>query len=455
MMSWIRFMSGVFAILISMGCSVGEGSSTAGTYIETTNAISGIVYTEDSTFAVGAKVSLRPAEYVKPITSVIAQNNTYDTLTTETNDEGRFTIGSIIPGDYVLEVTTQDTLARMVAVTIPDDTTEIVLEEQLEKMMAVSGTLPMSFLVNDAPNDAKPQYWIQVYGLDRLIAVDQNGLFATSLPAGRHALRIVKSTTPLEGVDYATISGDAGVTLVVDSSGIATEVVSDNTEELSSSSVVSNLSSDVSSEENSSSSVLVEISSSEEEVSREPLYFNQLGALGTLGTTTAFDTLIDLGASTQALDPGVGSFSVSFRFTFSDEAKHYLVMKGNTYRDDIGWSFMMVDGVLIWRVSGSTVDDDNEGKAALSYDLTNDQYGDTLTVAGVLNRETGTLRAYLNGSTEGWVIGGGGVADNILSTDDIIETDQFITVRSSPNVDSEDSPGYHNGFLGNLRVFGV
>ncbi|MGL1937387.1 MAG: LamG domain-containing protein [Fibrobacterales bacterium] len=436
---YVLHILGFVLAIVFMGCTVNAEGPLAGTYIETTNAVAGIIYTSDSSFAHAAKVSLRPTGYLKAITSPDAQLDSSDRFTTETNNEGYFVIDSITPGEYVLEVTKQDTMARMIAITIPDDTTAVVVGEQLQRAMHVSGSIPLSEL-NTGVVDSMAHLWIQVYSLDRLIPVAEDGSFTTYLPAGSHTLRLVNGSKPSEGYDYSVIEGDAGSVLIVDSTGSFIEVPQENGETLSSADTLSS---------NSSGSVggVSSASSSEDDLVREALYYNQLGLI------FSGDTLIDLGEPSLSLDPGDGDFTVSFRFTYSDYAKHYLVMKGNTYSYEQGWSFFMVDSMLVWRVSSNDVKGDSVGKASLSFELNDELKNSMLTVVGVVNRSTGTLSAYINGSSVGWGQGGGGVTDGALESVTTIATTQSITIGGADGTVEGTSPGYQNEVIGDLRIF--
>ncbi|MGL1902050.1 MAG: hypothetical protein OCC49_07945 [Fibrobacterales bacterium] len=444
---------GFVLAIVFFGCSVDREGTTAGTYIETTNAVSGVIYTSDSSFAHAAKVSLRPVGYLKGSASPDEVADSSHRFNTTTNSEGYFIIDSIDPGEYVLEVATLDTMARMISLTIPDYTTVVVVGEQLERTMHVSGSIA-SIEINTGVADSTPQWWIQVYSLDRLIPVADDGSFTAYLPPGSHSLRVTSDSNFSEGYDYSIIEGVAGAELVVDSTGAFAVVPQENGETLSSSeTVLSSSSGTIGGVSSEPSSSLVPLSSSLApssaggDIVGEPLYYNALGL------TFSSDTLIDLGDSSRSLDPKDGDLTISFQFSFSDYAKHYLVMKGNTYSYEQGWSFFIVDSVLVWRVSSNDTEGDTVGKASLSFMLTDEMKNSMHVVVGVVNRTTGTLNAYINGSSVGWIQGGGGLTDGALESVATITTTQPITIGGALGIIEGTSPGYHNEVISELRVF--
>ncbi|MGL1904194.1 MAG: hypothetical protein OCC49_18815 [Fibrobacterales bacterium] len=456
-------------VLISFGCSVSTDGDTAGTFIETTNGVAGVMRTSDSSVAVAAKVSLRPKGYLAPM----GGDTRFVNYTTETNQVGYFTIDSIEPGEYILEIVGTDTMQRMSELSVPDDTTFIAVNEYLAQPVMVEGVLKR---YTSAP--VGTTYWVQIYGLDRLLPADSLGNYSGYLPAGEHTLRLITSATTLLSYDYAQFTALPGDQLVIDSLGVYTVVSSgsdmssdqssshqstiSSTEVLLSSedqSVSSSQNSSLSSEGTMSSAIILEssssmselsssvelvISSSEYVLSLNPLYYNELGIV------FSGDTVLNLGSETNLLEPGMGNFSVAFNFSYVDSSIHYLVMKGNTLSYYAGWSFFVEDGILNWRVNSS--DDDSE-KAALSYALSEDLENSVISVVGVVDRANGVLVAYLNGSKAGWIAGGGGTVSESVSGLSAIEIGVPITVAGAYTSDELKGAGYHRGYIGDLRIF--
>ncbi|MGL1936739.1 MAG: hypothetical protein OCD01_17045 [Fibrobacterales bacterium] len=454
--------------LITIGCGVSTDGDTAGTYIETTNGVAGVMRNSDSSVAVAAKVSLRPKDYLAPISG----DTRYKSYTTQTNQVGYFSLDSIEPGDYILEVLGADTTQRMSDIMVPDDSIFIAVNEYLAQPVMIEGAIKRY-----ATAPLGTTYWVQVYGLDRLLPADSLGKYSGYLPAGNHTLRVITSATTLLAYDYAQLSALAGDHLTIDTLGVyrvipkdeessfdqssahqtsvsSVVALSSSSEGVDSSAQGDTVSSDVSEESgagalSSSSAVALSsagviVSSSEYTLSVSPLYYNELG------TVFSGESLLDLGSTTDLLDPGLGNFSVSFNFSYVDSSTHYLVLKGNTYSYQEGWSCFLENGVLNWRVNSSN--DDSE-KAALTIELSEDLKNTIVSVVGIVDRGEGVLKAYLNGSDLGWMPGGGGTQSQSIVGFGPIQKSASVTVSGAYDIIEGNNQGYHVGYIGDLRIF--
>jgi hypothetical protein len=177
------------------GCS--ERSNIAGGSVsESGNAIvAGRVVLPGGSPAVGAKVRLRPAEYLSPAESSLPKPCA-PTVNTVTDSEGWFQFDSVAPGAYRIEVRGPDSLAGLYDVTVDSSGSDEILPEKiLEKLVIVSGRVALSPGVSGAH--------VRVRGMDRLAQADSaTGRFALDLPSG-------------DFIMFFSLSGDSTVTAEV------------------------------------------------------------------------------------------------------------------------------------------------------------------------------------------------------------------------------------------------
>ncbi len=150
-----------------------------------------------------------------------------------------------------------------------------------------------------------------------------------------------------------------------------------------------------------------------------------VGAVGTaagiLGEALSFtgsdSNYVDFG---NFFDPGPDGFTVSLWFNpEGTSGTEMIVGKGNAHSSEPGWS--------IW-TDGSTLHVRGQQNAAGNNDRFG-QYrpnsldaGEWHHVALVLDRETDTIRGYLNGSNDDWLTGGGGSQTDSLIAGSLIDT---------------------------------
>ncbi|MGL1901320.1 MAG: hypothetical protein OCC49_04220 [Fibrobacterales bacterium] len=428
--------------VLMLGCSLSEDSTTTGTFIETTNGVAGVVRGPDSGEVYGAEVRLRSKKYLSSPLTVNGSEN-YDT---KTDGVGYFAIGLVEPGEYVLEILTNDMLGGKRNVVIDDNDRVVAVNEMVAPLARVNGTIAPSRMGGESSN-----IWMQVYGLERLIVVDSMGSFTVVLPEGDYTLRVIYGDSGLVGFDYSSVVVTAGMLVNLDTLGNvllggSLSSVSLSGSESSSmhlSSVSDNLGGiSGSSTEHISSSAMSSIAG---DTLLVPDYEKKIGSV------LDGESLLNLGVETQVFDPKGGGFTVHFSFSYSQQGLQYLIMKGNTFSSNAGWSFFIdVDDKLYWRINPS---DNDDYKAAVNFQLTEDMQHKILTVTGVVDREMQEVRAFVNGSSDGWEQGGGAVSGSSIDGFPQVNTADNITVGGSLHSKEEPGEGLFNGYFGKISIF--
>jgi len=169
------------------GCTM--VSDQAGTSEQGNARVIAMAYRSDGQPASGAIVRIRPAGYV---TNVASDNSPKSTLDLKTDSLGSVTIDSLSTGSYSIEITDNSKEAFLLKCAI--DNTEarqiITMTDTLQPFASLKGKVDYN-LVTDTP-------FIQVEGLERLIAVDSSGNYCLSdLPYGTYTIRVVSSDSSI------------------------------------------------------------------------------------------------------------------------------------------------------------------------------------------------------------------------------------------------------------------
>lgn len=169
------------ACLVYAGCSSERVSGN--TSSETTNGVAAVVQYPDGAPATGAVVRVRHVDYLSAVPSLSKSAGIIgaDALT---DLNGRFVVGDLEPGDYRIEVT-DGQLAVLLSCSLgAQDTAELGIDTLLP-FAVVRGTVDLS----ESPATAR---YVQVRGMERLVAVDSQGRFTIAdLPAAVLSLRVV------------------------------------------------------------------------------------------------------------------------------------------------------------------------------------------------------------------------------------------------------------------------
>jgi hypothetical protein len=176
-------------------CSMQVADATGGS--ETTNGITACAIRADGTPASGAFVRLRRSDWVTA-TPALAKTAIYgaDALT---DSNGRFEIRGVDPGSYRIEVTDGHAAVLLACSLDVRDTLDLGVDT-LRPFATIAGTV-------DTAGRAGQRAYVQVEGLARLAAVDDEGRFVIAdLPAGNFTVRAVT-------VQDTTIAAASNVTV--------------------------------------------------------------------------------------------------------------------------------------------------------------------------------------------------------------------------------------------------
>ncbi|BAM02675.1 hypothetical protein PSMK_05160 [Phycisphaera mikurensis NBRC 102666] len=151
-------------------------------------------------------------------------------------------------------------------------------------------------------------------------------------------------------------------------------------------------------------------------------------------------------------DPGSGSQTASIWFRRPGGGAigndQFLFSKGNRYSTREGWSLNLESSTqeIRFRVNGS---DSSAQRASVEADLPQDDRWHHL--AAVIDRDAGTLRAYLDGDGSVWRTGGGGPTTRSLASVTHIDTDDPLTLGAVH--DGHLLRGNFTGLLDDARIY--
>lgn len=185
---------------------------TAGGSTDTGNpAVCATVRYPDGTPAAGAAVIARPEDYLSAIDSTGAPERGCETTT---DASGGFTIDSLEAGAYRIEVNDRTASAALfdIAVVAPGSADIIDAGEQvLQPYATLTGAI-------DTAGTHKPaqRWYIQVYGLERLIPIDSTGSYEIAdLPEGNYRLRVIGPDSTMPPVQTDSVHAIADTTIEV------------------------------------------------------------------------------------------------------------------------------------------------------------------------------------------------------------------------------------------------
>lgn len=173
------------AILLQMHCSGNTSSQIAGGGSGTeVSAILGQVYFPDGTPVNKAHVVLRPADYLPDSAASETYCVSHSIKETITKQDGTFSIDSILPDNYKIELSYQDTLSVMVSIHIASESKTVSLpEEKIVPTAEITGKVQID-------NIESGRGRVQIYGMERTACADSSGIFKLRVPVGSHILHI-------------------------------------------------------------------------------------------------------------------------------------------------------------------------------------------------------------------------------------------------------------------------
>jgi hypothetical protein len=158
---------------------------------------------------VGAVVSLVPSDYVVPPRNSLGKIQSHFAQTA-TGPDGKFVIDSVDSGTYSIEVDDLHTAACRIHCSVgAAPCTTLLGTRILFPYAAITGVI-------DTAGTQKKQLYIQIYGLNRLVLVDEKGAFLINgLPADTFSLRLVSEDIALVPVPLRQVVAAPGSSIQV------------------------------------------------------------------------------------------------------------------------------------------------------------------------------------------------------------------------------------------------
>jgi hypothetical protein len=198
---WI-IVYGSMLLLVLLSCS--GSSPVAGGTTDTGNArVVCSVVDARGTPVSGAEVRIRPVDYV----AAGALSHQADG---RTDARGGVTLDASVAGRYSIEISDGDSSAVLLQVWV-DDTARVVVvpTATLRPFAVVRGSVG-----GGAPGSPRRGGYVQVYGLERLVELDSNGVFAfDDLPQGVYTMRAVVQGAETKLVQMDSVQALAGDTI--------------------------------------------------------------------------------------------------------------------------------------------------------------------------------------------------------------------------------------------------
>lgn len=197
---WFKFIAILLVNLLMYRCNsspVEVSGGASGTDVSAC-MIKGVVFDSLNHPVDQALIRLRPQYY-------LSSNGDTEIVETVTDlrscDKGTFRIDSVVPGEYMLEVT-NCTYGFSCLCTVHKGDTVITLPPCILRGMAeITGKLPLPPDVLKTNN-----IHLEVYGSEHIIEVDTNGIFTVTMPGGNYWLRVCVSESDTTEFDFAVKS---------------------------------------------------------------------------------------------------------------------------------------------------------------------------------------------------------------------------------------------------------
>jgi hypothetical protein len=180
----------------------GGGSSQQGN-----GTIAGSAFTAGGLPAAGAIVHIRPHDYVETLLPEKIPGKIFDALT---DNSGHFSISGIEPDSFTVEINDMEYSAIAINVGVNQQDTVVDLGRRtLLPYAKIAGTI-------DTTDFGRRSFFIQVYGLERLMQVDTNGHFMlTNLPEGTFNLQLKSFNPALPSEEVVNVHTPSGTTTYV------------------------------------------------------------------------------------------------------------------------------------------------------------------------------------------------------------------------------------------------
>ncbi|MBN1603329.1 MAG: hypothetical protein JW915_17100 [Chitinispirillaceae bacterium] len=171
---------------LSITCSQDSGDLLAGGATGTeVSVVTGTVLNDDDSPASYASVRLRPVDYIADSSASCGYRSHHSIKDARTDSSGHYRIDSVVPGSYRIEaVSSNDTLGVIIEVDVVTEKSLVnVQQSRLLPMAEIRGEIKINYT---SENKGK----VQIYGIERNVMTDSNGMFRVRVPVGAHNLHI-------------------------------------------------------------------------------------------------------------------------------------------------------------------------------------------------------------------------------------------------------------------------
>lgn len=174
--------------------------------------VEGMAYFPDDKPAAGARVRVRPWDHLAKDTAAARSGALKTTVDTVTDASGRFSVDSVAPGIYSIEVDAGESGTALMRAEA-DGSVPVV---------RVEGTVWAGGLVTGRVRSAGGPYLagvvVGVYGMDRTVATDDSGAFTLAgLAPGLYTLKLEAPSDSFAAVDVPDVAVGAGSRVALDS----------------------------------------------------------------------------------------------------------------------------------------------------------------------------------------------------------------------------------------------
>jgi hypothetical protein len=197
--NWFRLITILLVNLLLYRCDSSPVEVTGGASGTDVSAcmIKGVVYDSLNHPVDQALIRLRPQYYLSS-SSMHGDTEIVETVVDLRSGVcGTFRIDSVVPGEYMLEITNCK-YGFSCLCTVRNDDTLIMLPQCIIRGMAeITGKLPLSPEVLQT-NDIH----LEVYGSENRVEVNTNGIFTMTMPGGNYWMRVCLSESDTTEFDF-------------------------------------------------------------------------------------------------------------------------------------------------------------------------------------------------------------------------------------------------------------
>jgi hypothetical protein len=159
--------------------------------------IKGIVFDSLNHPVDQALIRLRPQYYLSSLTRQGGTEIVETVADLRSGSWGTFRIDSVVPGEYMLEITNCKYGFSCLCTVCNNDTLIMLPPCILRGMSEITGKLPLPPIVLQTNN-----IHLEVYGSEYRVEVDTNGIFTMTMPGGNYWMRVCSSESDTTEFDF-------------------------------------------------------------------------------------------------------------------------------------------------------------------------------------------------------------------------------------------------------------